>query len=203
MLFHCKYPEKSRVLLLEPTGISAVNNHHSFWSWNQTGTKLLFLSDKSKATLRNKFSEIKFLTIAKLSIVSSDLWTDIDATLKEIFMMITVDDLLQLHPVIEKLIPSQFSNKFRVGNTNDNLKKLLKTKFVNESDENYPKVVLHMCTQNEPAMKRNEAVLNDLTGEFYAIEANDKVPDNFTHTHNTHWHQFKILRIKRKQRQKV
>ena len=32
-----------------------------------------------------------------------------------------------------------------------------------------------MC---EPAMKRNEIVLNDLPGQLYTIESNDKTPDN-------------------------
>ena len=54
--------------------------------------------------------------------VSSDLWTDIDPRLGEIFMMIpeiafaglsvmTVADLLQLPPVRGKVIFSQFSDK--------------------------------------------------------------------------------------------
>ena len=41
--------------------------------------KLLGINDKSKATLRNRLSEVKFLIIGELSIVSSDLWTDIDS----------------------------------------------------------------------------------------------------------------------------
>ena len=47
-----------------------------------------------------------------------------------------------------------------------------------ESNENHPKDALHMYAENEQAMKRNEAVLNDLPGELYTIEANDKIPDN-------------------------
>ena len=35
-----------------------------------------------------------------------------------------------------------------------------------------------MCAENEPAMNRNEAVLNELPGELYTIETNDKIPDN-------------------------
>ena len=35
-----------------------------------------------------------------------------------------------------------------------------------------------MYTENEPVMKRIEALLNDLLGELYTIETNDKVPDN-------------------------
>ena len=39
-----------------------------------------------------------------------------------------------------------------------------------------------MYAENEPAMKRNQAVLNDLPGELYAIEANDKFPDNIKYS---------------------
>ena len=35
-----------------------------------------------------------------------------------------------------------------------------------------------MYSQNEPAIKKNEAVLNDFSGELYAREANGKIPDN-------------------------
>ena len=70
-------------------------------------------------------------------------------------------------------------NKFRVGNIDDDDEKLLKARFIHESDENYPKDALHMYSENEPAMKRNNAVLNDLPGDLYKIEAVDKIPDNF------------------------
>ena len=35
-----------------------------------------------------------------------------------------------------------------------------------------------MYAENEPSMERNEAVLNDLPGELYTVETDDKVPDN-------------------------
>ena len=35
-----------------------------------------------------------------------------------------------------------------------------------------------MHKENEPATKINEAVLNELCGELYTIEANDKIPDD-------------------------
>ena len=38
-----------------------------------------------------------------------------------------------------------------------------------------------MYTENEQTMKRNEAVLNDLLGQLYTIEANDKIPENCKH----------------------
>ena len=103
--------------MLGPAGISAVNiggtTIHSGLGI-KPGAKLLGLNDKSKAALRNRLSEVKFLIIDELSMVSSDLWTDTDSRLGEIFMMfpekafaglslLTVADLLQLPPVRGKL----------------------------------------------------------------------------------------------------
>ena len=91
LLYHCKDPEKPRVLLLGPAGISAVNiggtTIHSGLGI-KPGTNLLGLNDKSKAVLRNRLSVVKLLIIDEFSMVSSDLWTDIDSRLEEIFMMI-------------------------------------------------------------------------------------------------------------------
>ena len=91
LLYHCKYPEKPRVLLLGTTQISTVpiggTTIHSGLGI-KSGTKLLGLSENSKATLRNRLPEVKFLIIDELPMVSSDLWTDIDSRLGEIFIMI-------------------------------------------------------------------------------------------------------------------
>ena len=51
-------------------------------------------------------------------------------------------------------------NKVQVGNIDDGVKKLLKARFIHESDENCPKDALY--TENEPAVAR--AVVNDLPG---------------------------------------
>ena len=125
MLYHCKNPEKLKVLLLGPTGISAVNiggtTIHSGLAI-KPGTKLLGLNDKCKSALRNRLAEVKLLIMVELSMVSTDLWTDIHSRLGEIFMMIpekafaapsvmTVADLLQLPLVWGKPIFSQFSDK--------------------------------------------------------------------------------------------
>ena len=69
-------------------------------------------------------------------------------------------------------------NKVRIGKIDDDVENLLKTRFIHGSDKNYPKDSLHMYAENEPAMKRNEAVLNEFPGELYIIEANDKILDN-------------------------
>ena len=132
LFYHCKDPEKLRVLLLGPTGISAANiggtTIHSGLGIKPR-IKLLGLNDKSKAALRNRLSEVKFLIVDELSMVSSHLWTDIDSRLGEIFRItpekafaglsvMTAADLLQLPPVRRKLIFSQFSD-------NDSMKHLL------------------------------------------------------------------------------
>ena len=59
LLYHCKDPEKPRVLLLGPTGISTVNigettNHSGLTI--KPGTKLLRLKEKSRAVLGNSLS---------------------------------------------------------------------------------------------------------------------------------------------------
>ena len=82
MLYHCQNPGKPRVVLVAPTGISAVNIGGITINSGlaiKPGTKLLVLNDKSKAALRNRLSEVKLLIIDELSMVSSDLWIDIDS----------------------------------------------------------------------------------------------------------------------------
>ena len=63
-------------------------------------------------------------------------------------------------------------NKVRFGNIDDDVENLHKVRFIHQSDENYPKNVLHMLVENQ-------TVLNDLPAELYTTEANVKIiPDN-------------------------
>ena len=131
-----KTQKQPRVLLLGHTGISAVSiGGTTIYSGLgiKSGTKLLGLNDNSKDALKNRLSEVKFLIIDELSMVSSDLWTDIDSRLGEIFMMICEKsifwsfsydcaDLLELPPVRRKLIFSGFYDK-------DSMKHLLGIQF--------------------------------------------------------------------------
>ena len=88
LLYHCKDTEKARVLLLGPTGITAIyiggTNSHSRLGI-KPGTKLLGLNDKFKPALKKSYSEV---IIDELFLVSSDLRTNIDSRFEEIFMMI-------------------------------------------------------------------------------------------------------------------
>ena len=83
-------------------------------------------------------------------------------------------------------------NQIQVGNIDDDAENLLKVRFIHQSDENYPKDALHMYAENEPAIKRNEAVLNELPDELYTIEA--RYPLVLI---------LRLLRIKGKQTQEV
>ena len=83
LLYYRKEPEKLRVLLLGLIGASAAKIgggtiHSSFTI--KPRKKLFGLSGKSK---------VVFLILDELSMVSSDLWTDVDSTLGEKFMLIT------------------------------------------------------------------------------------------------------------------
>ena len=73
---------------------------------------------------------------------------------------------------------SDFLNKVRVGNIDGNVGKILKAIFMHKSYESYSRDVLKKYKKNESAMKRKEAVVKDLRGELYIIEANDKIPYN-------------------------
>ena len=125
LLYHCKCPEKPRVLVLNPIGKSAKRvggtTIHFGLRFNP-GSKLLGLNDKYKVALKNMLSEVKLIIIDELSMILNDLWTDIDSRLGDIFMMnpekvfadltvITAADLLQLPLIRAKLIFSHFCGK--------------------------------------------------------------------------------------------
>ena len=89
LLYHSKDPYKSRVVLLGPTGISAVNiggtTIHSGLGIKPRTTKLLGFNDRSKAVSRNRLSEVNLLIIYEISMISSELWTDIGSRLGNIY----------------------------------------------------------------------------------------------------------------------
>ena len=125
LLYNCKDSEKPRVLLLGPTGISAVSIGGTTIRSGlaiKPRTKLIGFNGKSKAILRNRVSEVKLLIIDELLMVSSNLWTGIDSRLGVIFMMIpekafsglsvmAVADLIQLPAVGGKPIYSQYPDE--------------------------------------------------------------------------------------------
>ena len=66
LLYHSEEPDKPLVLFLGPVGISAVNIEGTtihFGLCIKPGVKLLGLSDKLKASLRKKLSEVKMVIV--------------------------------------------------------------------------------------------------------------------------------------------
>ena len=118
LLYHSKEPDIPRVFLFGSTGKSAVNTgEKTIYSGLEItpGVKLLGVSNKMKTSLRNKLSEVKMVIIDEFSMVASDLFFKINASLLEIFIcsiavefagleVVLVADLLQLPPVMGKLV---------------------------------------------------------------------------------------------------
>ena len=113
LLVNCKETKKSRALLLRSTGISVVNIGGTtvhFALRIKLGAKLSGLSIKGKASIRNKLSEVNFFMINEISMVFSDLWTEIGFRLSDIFstsielpfgdiLVAIIGDYLELPPV--------------------------------------------------------------------------------------------------------
>ena len=59
--------------------------------------------------------------------------------------------------------------------------KLLKARIIDQSDKNYSHDASLMYTENAPTVSRSQTVLNNLTGEVYSIEVNDKIPFDCRH----------------------
>ena len=51
-------------------------------------------------------------------------------------------------------------NKVCLSTVSENIEKLLKARFINQSDKNYPHDALHMYAENAPTVLRNQTVLN-------------------------------------------
>ena len=113
LLVNCKETKKSRAPLLRSTGISVVNIGGTtvhFALRIKLGAKLSGLSIKGKASIRNKLSEVNFFMINEISMVFSDLWTEIGFRLPDIFStsielpfgdisVAIIGDYLELPPV--------------------------------------------------------------------------------------------------------
>ena len=117
-------PEKPRILILAPAGMAAINidgtTIHTALGIN-VGHKLSPLNDRQRGILRNKLSEIKFIIIDEISMVSSVLFYQVHQRLNDIFGVSTdlpfaglpvlvCGDLYQLPPVKGAPIYSRTDN---------------------------------------------------------------------------------------------
>ena len=89
-------------------------------------------------------------------------------------------------------------NKVRVGNVNNDVERLQyykKNLFMNLMNTMQAMPCTCIYAENESSMKNNDLVLNDLLGEVYTIEADEK----FQIIVNTYWQQLKLHRFKNEQ----
>ena len=81
-------PEKPRILILAPTGLAAINIGGTTILTAlgiNVGHKLYPVNDRQSGILRCKLSEIKFINIDEISMVSSVLFYQVHQRLNEIF----------------------------------------------------------------------------------------------------------------------
>lgn len=77
-MYKGRNPEKPRILLLAPTCVAAININgttiHTGLKINRWWGKFYSVSDKQRATLQNKLSEVWVLIIDEISKVSNFLF---------------------------------------------------------------------------------------------------------------------------------
>ena len=67
-------------------------------------------------------------------------------------------------------------NKIRVGIVDEEVERLLRSRFVTKGSQSYPKHALHMFAENHPVVDYNELMLNQVDGKIVLIIAIDEVP---------------------------
>ena len=178
------------------------------------------LSDKAKASLKNKLSKVKLLMIDEILIVSDTKLSEIFSTSIKLpiagLSVVVISDYLQPSTVRGRFIFSKFTsgskknkllslqlwhlfkfaeleevvrqsdrvfvnglNNVSLDTVVESIERLLKAKFIDQYDKKSPHNILHMHPENAPIVLRNQTFLNNLPGDRYSIEANDKIPNGF------------------------
>ena len=69
-------------------------------------------------------------------------------------------------------------NKVRIGELDVDSENILKSRFINQNDPNYPIDAIHIFAENKPANRHNENMLNTNENVLYTIPAVDGIPKN-------------------------
>ena len=72
-------------------------------------------------------------------------------------------------------------NNVCINTVDESTEKLKKDRFIDQSDVNCPSDVLHMYSENAPAVFGNQTVLSNLPGEFYSIKSIEKIQNDCRH----------------------
>ena len=67
-------------------------------------------------------------------------------------------------------------NNVRTATLNDQNEKLLKSRFAQNNEVDYPTDVLHIFAENSPADEHNCVMLNEISSDLYSIKANNEIP---------------------------
>ena len=122
----CRNPELPILLLMAPTGVSAININGTTINTalaipQQTSDNLPAMSDQKKTQLRLSFSELKLIIIDEISMVRNITLLHIHQRLQQVFgtgnlqlfagiSIIAVGDLYQLPPIRRKLVFQNYKN---------------------------------------------------------------------------------------------
>jgi len=122
----CMNPELPTVLLMAPTGVSAININGTTINTGlaipkDTSDNLPAMSDQKKTQMRLTFSELKLLIIDEISMVANITLLHVHQRLKQVFgtanlqlfagiSIIAVGDLYQLPPIRRKLVFQNYKN---------------------------------------------------------------------------------------------
>lgn len=69
-------------------------------------------------------------------------------------------------------------NKIRIAGLDDDAKTLLKSRFISDSDDDYPKNAVHIWAENKPVSDHNNCMLEKLDTPSVKIDSIDTIPKN-------------------------
>ena len=93
--------------------------------------------------------------------------------LRELFKIVELDEVMRQK---EDKFFIDVLNKIRVADVDSNIVKVLKSRFVNLDDHNYPEQALHIFPEDGSVSAHNLMMLNKLPGDLLAIHAIDTIP---------------------------
>ena len=77
---------------------------------------------------------------------------------------------------IAEIITSYNINKIRIGVVDNQVERLLLSRFLAKDNPLYLKHAVHMFAENSPAVDHNDVMLNVMEGETISINAIDDIP---------------------------
>ena len=66
--------------------------------------------------------------------------------------------------------------KIRIADIDADVQQKSKTRFVNETADNYPQNAVHMFAESYPSVVNNQKIVDTLPGELHSVNATDNIP---------------------------